>query len=74
MAAHPFQLWLEQHLQDAEKEYSRVQAIEEEGDAAGEGDEELYERVHQMWGYLSGLEKCLKEFKARSSGSAGSAS
>ena len=57
---HPFQAWLEQHLADAEKEYERVQALEEAGE-----DEDLYEKVHQMWGYLSGLEKCLKEFKAR---------
>jgi DNA mismatch repair ATPase MutS len=58
--AQPFRQWLEQHLEDAQKEYARIQAIEEEGD-----DPDLYERVHQMWGYLSGLEKCLKELKAR---------
>jgi hypothetical protein len=65
-AAQGFQQWLEQHLADAEKEYGVVQAKEEASDGESEEDQELYERVHQMWGYLSGLEKCLKEFKARS--------
>jgi hypothetical protein len=60
--AASFKNWLQQHLEDAQKEYARVQAIEEEG--AAEDAEELYEKVHQMWGYLAGLEKCLKQLKA----------
>jgi hypothetical protein len=60
-----FQAWLEQHLADAQKEYAAVQAREEASEGETEEEQDLYERVHQMWGYLSGLEKCLKEFKAR---------
>lgn len=55
-----YQSWLEQHLADAEREYTRIQEIQEQSD-----DQELYERVQQMWGYLAGLEKCLKELKAQ---------
>jgi hypothetical protein len=58
MMTHPFQIWLERHLEEATAEYNRIQALEDET----EDDRELYERVHQMWGYLAGLEKCLKEF------------
>jgi hypothetical protein len=57
---HPFRAWLEQHMKEAEVEYTRIQALEDDT----ETDQDLYERVHQMWGYLAGLEKCLKEFKA----------
>ena len=60
MTTTPFQAWLEQHLEDATAEYNRTQALEEAG------DDDLYEKVQQMWGYLAGLEKCLKELKARS--------
>jgi hypothetical protein len=68
---YPFQTWLENHLEDATAEYERAQALEERGSDDEEEEDpeetgELYDRVHQMWGYLSGLEKCLKEFKARS--------
>lgn len=67
---HPFQTWLEKHLADATAEYKRAQAREEQGsdsesDDGSDEEGELYDRVHQMWGYLSALEKCLKEFKAR---------
>jgi hypothetical protein len=62
---HPFRAWLERHLEDAQKEYERTQALEEKGGAPeSDESEELYEKVHQMWGYLAGLEKCLKQFKA----------
>lgn len=57
---HAFQDWLEGHMKEAEAEYNRIQALEDQT----EDDRDLYERVHQMWGYLAGLEKCLKEFKA----------
>jgi hypothetical protein len=63
MSNNGFQAWLEQHLEDAQKEYGRIQAIEEGEEGANDPD--LYDRVHEMWGYLAGLEKCLKEFKTR---------
>ena len=56
---HPYKAWLEKHLADATLEYNRAQAADEAG-----GDDDSYEQVHQMWGYLAGLEKALKEFKA----------
>ena len=52
--------WLENHLKEATAEFNRVQALDDE---VG-NDEDLYEKVHQMWGYLAGLEKCLKQLKA----------
>lgn len=57
-----YRQWLEQHLHDAEKEYKRIQGLDDNNDE----DRDLYERVHQMWGYLAGLEKCLKELKSHS--------
>ena len=57
--AHPYRTWLKKHLTEATAEYKRIQALEEEGEAE---DEDMYDRVHQMWGYLSGLEKCLKRW------------
>jgi hypothetical protein len=63
---HPFRLWIDRHMKDAEAEYNRIQALEE--NPYTQEDHELYERVHQMWGYLAALEKCRKEFLALEGG------
>lgn len=68
--AHPYRVWLETHLKEATAEYKRIQALEDDNDE----DRDLYERTHQMWGYLAGLEKCLKEFTLSEKGKPQSAS
>lgn len=65
---HTYRAWLQKHLEEALLEYNRIQELEE---AVGT-DEELYDRVLQMWGYLAALEKCLKELDAQSQGQASS--
>ena len=55
--ADVYHKWLKQHLKDATAEYKRTQVKADRK----QDDGDLYDRVHQMWGYLSGLEKCLKE-------------
>ena len=62
-----YRSWLEKHLHEATIEYERIQKLEDEN----EDDRDLYERVHQMWGYLAALEKSLKEFDAQGHSSAG---
>ena len=56
--APQYQAWLKQHLKEATAEYKRIQKLEKKQ----ETNRDLYEQVHQMWGYLAGLEKCLKEY------------
>ena len=53
--------WLKKHLKEATSEYKRIRSLEDKAD----NDANLYDRVHEMWGYLAGLEKCLKEFEAQ---------
>ncbi|OFZ21008.1 MAG: hypothetical protein A2X94_06650 [Bdellovibrionales bacterium GWB1_55_8] len=55
-----YRIWLSKHLQEATAQFKKLQA---EDDQTGD-NRDLYEQVHQMWGYLAGLEKCLKEFDA----------
>lgn len=55
--------WLSGHLDAAKVRYEELCELDDKEQAIN-GESAYYEQAHQMFGYIAGLEKCLREAKA----------